>query len=286
MARIDISGIGIEYELLDPPGAQAVALTPGGRFSKDAQGMREFAERLVAGGKRVLLWDRPNCGASEFCFEGESESLMQGRVLTRLIRALELGPTALAGGSAGSRTSLLAAAHDPEIVSHLVQWWISGGIVSLMSLGSAYCCDPAVAASLGGMAGVAELPIFAEQLQRNPRNREILLGQDVDRFLATMERWASAFVAAAGSPVPGLSAEDVARLKMPVLIFKGSPKDIYHPARISEAIHAMIPHSELVDPPWTEKEFLEHWVAATKAGSGHFLQWPRLASAILEFMNR
>ena len=35
MARISISGVGIDYELLGEPGAPAVALTPGGRFPKD-----------------------------------------------------------------------------------------------------------------------------------------------------------------------------------------------------------------------------------------------------------
>jgi pimeloyl-ACP methyl ester carboxylesterase len=248
--------------------------------------MRSFADKLVAGGRRVLLWDRPNCGASDFCFDGESESAMQGRALTRLIRALDLGPTALAGGSAGSRTSLLAAAHDPEIVSHLIQWWISGGVISLMSLGNAYCCDPAVAASLGGMEAVAAMPLFAEQMQRNPRNRDILLAQDPEAFIAVMERWASAFAATSGSPVPGLSADDVARLTMPVMIFKGSSRDIYHPARISEAVHRLIPHSELVDPPWTEEEFQDSWIAATQSGAGHFLQWPRLAEPILAFLAR
>ena len=73
---------------------------------------------------------------------------MHGRALTGLIRALGLGPTALAGGSAGSRVSLLAAVQDPEIVSHLAQWWISGGTVSLMMLGASYDCEPAVAASV------------------------------------------------------------------------------------------------------------------------------------------
>ena len=35
-----------------------------GRFGKEIPGLRPLAEALVAGGYRVLLWDRPNCGAS------------------------------------------------------------------------------------------------------------------------------------------------------------------------------------------------------------------------------
>jgi pimeloyl-ACP methyl ester carboxylesterase len=64
MARIQISGLGIEYELLGPKDAPAIALTPGGRFAKDSPGLPELAQALAAGGRRVLLWDRPNCGAS------------------------------------------------------------------------------------------------------------------------------------------------------------------------------------------------------------------------------
>ena len=124
MSRLEISGIGIEYELLGKQSDPAVAITPGGRFSMESPGVRELGQALAAKGKRVLLWDRPNCGASDMCFEGDGESRLQARILTQLIRTLGLGPTALAGGSAGSRVSLLAAVEDPEMVSHLIQWRI------------------------------------------------------------------------------------------------------------------------------------------------------------------
>src|SRR3546814_8155919 len=71
MARIAIDGINIEYELLGAAGAPAIALTPGGRFAKDSVGLPELAQALVAGGRRVLLWDRPNCGASDISFDGD-----------------------------------------------------------------------------------------------------------------------------------------------------------------------------------------------------------------------
>jgi 2-hydroxy-6-oxonona-2,4-dienedioate hydrolase len=192
MARIQISGLGIEYELLGPKDAPAVVLTPGGRFAKDSPGLPELAQALAAGGRRVLLWDRPNCGASDISFEGESESALQARTLIELIRALDLGPTAVAAGSGGSRVSLIAAARDPEAVSHLIVWWISGGALSLISLAAYYCVGSAIAASRGGMAAVADSPGWAEQLQRNPKNRDILLAQDPERFIETMERWAVA----------------------------------------------------------------------------------------------
>lgn len=286
MAHIEISGIRIEYDLLGPEGAHCVAITPGGRMSMEAGGVRQLGEALAALGKRVLLWDRPNCGLSDLHFEGDNESAMHGRTLTGLIRALGLGPTALAGGSAGSRVSLLAAVHDPEIVSHLAQWWISGGTISLMMLGQSYDCEPAVAASMGGMEAVENLTTFTEQLTRNPRARAQLLAQDPAKFIETMERWAEAFVAQKDSPVPGMSAADWASLKMPVLIFRGSEQDIYHHRRITEWAHRLIPHSEMVEPPWSDDAFARRITEAMANGTSPLVDWPMLAPQIAEFTGR
>ena len=38
MARTDINGVGIEYELVGEVGRPAVALTPGGRFAMESPG--------------------------------------------------------------------------------------------------------------------------------------------------------------------------------------------------------------------------------------------------------
>ena len=282
MAHLNVSGIGIEYELLGEPGAPAVALTPGGRFAKDTKGLPELADRLVAGGKRVLLWDRPNCGASDICFEGDNESELQGRTLTQLIRALNLGPTAIAAGSGGSRVSLIAASRDPEIVSHLIVWWISGGTIGLISLGAHYCCGSALAASQGGMAAVADLPEWAEQIGRNPRNRELILSQDPREFIRTMERWSSVYVPCEWSPVPGMSPEDFAQLHMPALVFRSGKSDLSHPRRTSDWVRAMLPHCDYRDPPWSDGE----WNCRVREGGGLFVSWPKLAPAILEFTNR
>ncbi len=279
MESIDISGIHIAYELLGEPGTPAVAITPGGRFSTQSPGVREFGEALAAGGKRVLLWDRPNCGASDLCFAGEGEGGLHARVLMQLIRKLQLGPTALVGGSAGGRISLLAALEDPEMTSHVVSWWISGGIISLMSLGTFYCCDTAVAARSGGMQAVADMPLWKEQLSRNPRNREILLSQDPEVFVRTMERWALGYFASADAPVPGLAPERLAQLKMPVMLLRGNPADIWHPEAITDWVHQQIPHSICADPPWEGDIFAQRMAE----GKGLFVDWPLVAPTVLEF---
>ena len=286
MARIQISGLAIEYELLGPQDAPAVALTPGGRFAKDSPGLPGLAQALAASGRRVLLWDRPNCGASDVSFEGDNESDLQARTLIELIRTLKLGPTALAAGSAGSRVSLIAASHDPQVVSHLILWWISGGAISLISLAAYYCVGSAIAASQGGMAAVAAMPGWAEQLRRNPRNRDIILAQDPERFLETMERWALAYMPSQTSPVPGMSPAAFARLRMPVLIFRSGKSDLSHTRRTSEWVHELIPHSELVEPPWPDDEWNQRSAYAAEHGSGHFAGWPMLAPAILAFTHR
>jgi 2-hydroxy-6-oxonona-2,4-dienedioate hydrolase len=286
MERITISGIGIAYELHGKPGAPAVALTPGGRFAMDSPGLPELAKALADRGKRVLLWDRPNCGSSDISFDADTESVLQGRTLAQLIRTLDLGPTAVCGGSAGSRVSLIAASRDPEIVSHLVVWWISGGNIGLMQLAAYYCGDSAIAASRGGMAAVASLPGWAQQIERNPKNRDIILSQNPDAFIETMERWAGSYTPSPISPVPGMLPEHFARLTMPVRVYRSGKSDVSHPRRTSEWVHALIPHSEFLDPPWSDQEWNDRSGYAAKHGSGHFAGWPALAPAILEFTSR
>lgn len=287
MARITISGIDVEYELLGKEGDPAVAITPGGRFPKDHPGVTELGEVLAAGGRRVLLWDRPNCGASDISFDGINESELHGHVLTTMIRELNLGPTVLSGGSAGARVSLIAASRDPEIVSHLVIWWISGGVFGLLNLGHYYCSEHASAANKGGMAAVAALPQWAEQIERNPKNRDILMAMDPKKFIETMERWAMFFVPSEDTPVPGMLSEDFARLTMPTRIFRSGTTDFAHPRRTSEWTHEMIPGSELIDPPWGDNEWNERGEESAREGQSLIFQsWPKMAPLILDFTKK
>jgi pimeloyl-ACP methyl ester carboxylesterase len=280
MARIAIDGITLEYDLLGPPGAPAVAVTPGGRFSKDATGVPQLGQALANAGLRVLLWDRPNCGASDLHFAGPSESAMQASFLIKLIGALGLGPTVLVGGSAGARISLFAAREAPEAISGLVLCWISGGLVSMMRLGSYYCCEPAEEAALKGMAAVAAMPIWTQQLASNRRNRDYMLGFDRQAFIAQMERWAAGYIPSPDTPVGGIPKPEFARLAMPALIMRGSPHDLYHPAWVCEQVADLLPNARLVDPPWPLDIFAERMAD----GKGLFSDWPLLAPQILEFL--
>lgn len=287
MARISILGVDVEYDLLGEPGAPAVAITPGGRFSKDTPGIGELGQALAAGGRRLLLWDRPNCGASDISFEADSESDLHARTLLALIRALDLGPTALAAGSAGSRVSLIAASREPDLVSHLVLWWISGGTLGLISLANYYCVDHALAASFGGMEAVAAMPAWAEQIERNPRNRDVLLALDPARFIAKMEQWASVYLPMETSPVPGMTPADFARLSMPVLLFQNGESDLSHTRATTEWTHRLIPGSQLRTPPWPDEEWNQRCPSILPDGQrGLFAGWPAMAPEILDFTAR
>jgi pimeloyl-ACP methyl ester carboxylesterase len=283
MAETRVSGYSVSYELVGDQGRPWV-ITPGGRFSKDSPGVRELAVALASAGNRVLIWDRPNCGASDVRFSGPSESAMQADVLAGLLRELSLGPTVLAGGSGGSRVSLLTAARHPAVAAGLAVWWISGGVYGLMSLGVHYCGGSLKAAWHGGMPAVAELPEWREVLSRNPGNRSLFLAQDRAEFIATMERWMAAYYPRASELVPGLPDASARSLAVPALVFRSGTTDLSHTRATSEQVAALLPNARLVEPPWGDNEWNERSAARPGgAGEGLFTGWPKLAPVLLEW---
>jgi pimeloyl-ACP methyl ester carboxylesterase len=284
MARITINGIEIDYACVGDEAAPLVILTPGGRYAKEYAGVPQLADKLAEGGKRVLLWDRPNCGASDISFDGASESVMHAEILVGLVKALGLTQFALAGGSAGSRISLLSAVRMPERVSHIFIWWISGGPISLAQLAGYYCGDVAMAAVHGGMEGVANHPIFAEPIARNPRNRGLILKWDADAFIAQMQLWAKGYAYSETSPVPGISDAEIASLTMPTMVLRSGKSDLFHTRDTSEKVAALLPNAQLHEPPWPDSEWNDVSKIAAAPGRGRFERWPLLAPMMLDFL--
>lgn len=284
MAHIAVSNVEIDYELLGQPGAPLIILTPGGRYPRDTPGLPQLAQKLVEGGQQVLLWDRPNCGASDISFGGASESALHADSLAGLIDALGLDRFALAGGSAGSRISLMAAARMPGKVSHIFIWWISGEPISLAQLAAYYCGDAAIAAARGGMEAVAALPGFAQQISRNPRNRDIIMAWNPDGFIGRMQQWAKAYAYSETSPVPGISDAEIASLTMPTIILRSGRSDVSHTRRTSEWVAELLPNARLVDPPWPDQEWNNCSSIPNTPGRGRFERWPLLAPMILDFV--
>ena len=282
MPTTDIDGTTIAYEIIGADGPPWV-VTPGGRFSKDEPGIRELAQTLAASGQRVVTWDRPNTGASDVCFEGPSESEMQADKLAGLLRALDLAPAVIVGGSGGARVSLLTAAKHPDVTAKLAMLWISGGVYGSMLLGVHYCGESIRVAWRGGMEAVVELPEWAGVLERNPKNRKRFLDLDPRQFIETLERWMLVYCPQPGATVAGLSDAECAALAVPTLVFRSGALDPHHTRATSERIAALMPNAQLVEPPWGDDEWNERG-DASRAGTGHlFERWPLLAPQLLEF---
>jgi pimeloyl-ACP methyl ester carboxylesterase len=282
MPTTRVAECSVEYEVIGD--GRPWVITPGGRFSKDSPGVRELATALADRGNRVLIWDRPNCGASDVCFTGSSESAMQADVLAGLLEQLGMTPAVIAGGSGGSRVSLLTAARHREVASGLAMWWTSGGVYGLMILGVHYCGESLKAAWNGGMEAVVALPEWAEVLERNPANRQRFLDQDPAEFVATMERWMAVYCACGEQLVPGLLDADARRLDVPALVFRSGASDFNHTRATSEQLAALLPNARLVEPPWGDGEWNERSAARPGGrGEGLFSGWPRLAPMLDEW---
>lgn len=282
MPDAHVNDIDIAYELIGE--GRPWVITPGGRFSKDDGGIREFAEALAAEGNQVLIWDRPNCGASQVAFTGESESTLQADTLAALITHLGLGPTVVIGGSGGARVSMLTAARHPELTAGLAMWWISGGPFGLMSLAVHYCGQNLVKAWTEGMDAVADLPEWEEALARNPSNRQRILDQDRAEFVRTMERWMLVYYPRDDQLVPGVDDADAARITMPTLVFRSGESDAWHTRATSEAVAAGLSNARIIEPPWGDREWLDR-SAARLAGEGAlFGRWPLLAPTLLDWV--
>ncbi|RAV07063.1 alpha/beta hydrolase [Mycolicibacterium sp. GF69] len=284
---LEVNRGNVVYEILGKEG-DFIALTPGGRFSKDIEGLRPLAQELVNGGYRVLLWDRPNCGKSDVQFYGQSESHMRAETLHALITGLDIGPCIIAGGSGGARDSMLTAMLFPEIVRKLVVWNIVGGVYGSFVLGSYYIVPSILAVRGAGMKAVAAVDEWKQRIAENPANRDRILSQDPDAFLKLMLRWLNAFVPKPGQTIPGVEDELFDNIKVPTLIIRGGENDLDHPKRTSLEVSCLIKGSQLIDPPWPE----DAWERAGEArASGKvkrfnmFDTWVQAAPAILKFLD-
>jgi pimeloyl-ACP methyl ester carboxylesterase len=282
MSTVKIEDGTISYEIIGE-GGQPWVLTPGGRFSKDTPGLRQLAESLAAQGKQVLIWDRPNTGASDVVFTGPSESEMQADRLAGLLQTLDMTPAVIFGGSGGSRISLLTVARHPEVAAGLAMVWISGGTYGLMGLALVYCGESIRAAWRGGMEAVVKLPEWNEVLERNPANRERFLSLDPRAFIETLERWMEVYCPNPNALVPGMPDDQYSRVTVPTLIFRSGVSDPHHTRATSERLHELMVGSHLVEPPWGDEEWNQRSDAASGGTGFLFERWPLLAPQLLEF---
>jgi pimeloyl-ACP methyl ester carboxylesterase len=255
-----------------------VTLTPGGR--EPGESVAGLAEAL-AKSATVLTWDRRNAGAADvFVGGGLPESDLWAEDLADLVAHLGLGPAWLAGGSAGSRTSLLCAIRRPEAAKGLLLWSASGGPYAAQFLGFNYHVPYIMAAQRGGMAAVCETPFFAERIAANPANCARLMALDPERFAADMHDWNAAYFHHEGQALTGIANHDLKAIAVPTLLFEGN--DDVHTQQASRAAAALIPGATLLPPPWSEAQWLDHFTG--RNGRPVFELYPLVAPALLDFI--
>ena len=169
MATATVNGLTIAYEVIgdgrpwvDHPGRPLQQGLPG-----RARAGRGAGREPATG---CSIWDRPNTGASDVCFTGPSESAMQADVLAGLLSHLDMTPAVIAGGSGGSRVSLLDR-HPPPRGRR--RPWPPGGSAAAST--ASWSSAPTTAAAriraawTGGMEAVAALPEWQRGARAQPR---------------------------------------------------------------------------------------------------------------------
>lgn len=256
-------------------------LTPGGRWAGYV--MNTLAAEL-AREFRVITWDRSNTdGASDVVLEGElSEADVWAEQLADLIRKLGIAPC-FVGEYAGCRTTPLLAFKHPELVKGLMLAWPSGGEYAAERLPKNMHRPYIRAALRGGMAAVAELPMFAASIAKNPQNRARLLAQDPVRFARQMAYWESYFTTSTDLPTAGcrLSEKEWRSIRVPAIVTGGV--DPVHPTAVAQKIRELLPDCAWHDPVVT----LEEWDAIFNVKpypEVAVLQGSRIAPVWREFM--
>jgi len=248
---VNLNGYDIRFEI---HGAGIpIVYTPGGFFPLE-QG-RAVAESLKALGYKVLLWDRPNSGASGLIFEGENLLRIWADQLHELLHYTGYSPAFISGGSGGYLASLYFAYVYPDEVKGLIL--ISPPTDNqeiLESITKGTFLEPAETAELKGMTAVIEgiggewdFFDWPDQFERIPQKKGQLLAMDPTAFAKTMRTWAHTFTEGGRPYFAGLTDEQLATINIPTLVFSGLDAiDGLHPQHTAEALHARLPKSTLV----------------------------------------
>lgn len=241
MTIAKINGVEIVYEVHGTSGSW-VALMPGGRRGLDE--IRSLAKRVAAGGYRVLIQDRRNCGASEVSIDGKgAEHEIWADDLHALLQSLDALPAYVGGSSSGCRLSIDFALRYPDAVRGLLLWRVTGGAFAVERLTEKYYGEYIRAAKSGGMAAVAATEHFRGLISARPNNREKLESMNAETFVSAMSAWDRQFRTGADQPVIGASEAQLKSIKAHACIVPGNDKT--HPAAAAEALARLMPNAEL-----------------------------------------
>jgi pimeloyl-ACP methyl ester carboxylesterase len=275
MTANPVNQIGLAYETMGagPP----LILTPGVFMPRDSWTYLQAGH--FCANYQVLLWDRPNTGASDLAIEATpSEWHLWAEKLHQLLEALDMSPAILVGGSAGSVFSLLMAHLYPDDVVGLV---LNNPPTDqpqvIQAIAYARYALLAEAVECGGMQAAIDLSNqawirlitsppdptsldaltkwVAESLASNPGNRQALLAMEPKAFASALRQWGN-WCDPEGFFRAGLSPEEMGNLNIPALVLPGF--DDLHPQHTAEMLHSTLPQSVWVDySDWYPPELTE-----------------------------
>ncbi len=245
---VTLNGSDIRFEIHGE--GLPIVYTPGGFYPLEKG--RLFAERLKPLGYRVLLWDRPNTGASGLLFKGDNIFQVWADGLCDLLHFTEFSPAFVAGGSAGGLVSLCLACHHPEVVKGPIfmapptddqDFW--SFIIQNTFLASAEMAEKnGMSKVLDAFGGMGDLFMWQDQFQRVPQKRQQLLSMDPLAFAQVMRTWAHSLTVSGHAHLAGLNEGQLAAISLPIIIFSGASND--HPQQAAEALHKKLSKSEVV----------------------------------------
>jgi pimeloyl-ACP methyl ester carboxylesterase len=276
MPTANVDGVKIAYEMVGTSGP-VVAMVPGGR--RGAAEMKPFAEKIAAGGFRVLLHDRRNTGASDMLLDDtDTEEVTWADEWHALLKQLGHLPAFISGSSSGARTAINFALRHPEAARGLLLLRVTGGPFAAKRLPQNYYQVFIDAARSGGMAAVCATDRFKEYIGTNPKVRDQLMAMDPKRFIEIQTKLKEKFVAGAELPVMGVTEAELGSIRIPTLVVPGN--DNTHSSKSGRIAHQMIKGSELHQLPITDKDVdLIPWA-----------EWaplePEIARTFIDFMQK
>ena len=245
-----IDGRKVRFELLGDEQLPPMVFTGGGFWPLDKT--RPGCEALAACGWRVINWDRPGSGGSDFDFDAPDLLKCWADTLAGLLAHLGITKAVIGGGSGGHVTSLAFAHHYLDRVSALVCMTphtddpeIVAGVTEQTFI------DPVRVVKESGMAGLGNLSTgffnFAEQMADFPEKRRMLIDTDPDVFVTAMENWSQIFVDPLKGFMANLDDAQLVRIDVPTLVLPPISPNAVHPVHTAEKAAQLLPNATLQD---------------------------------------
>ena len=245
MPTAHVRGIAITYEIIGREGPW-VALATGGRNPYGE--FVSLSRKIAAQGFRVVLHDRRNCGASEVALDtSESEDEHRVSDWQALLGQLGATPAFMGGSSSGCRMALRYFMRDPKLVRGLLLLRVTGGAYPAKHLPENYYGQFIRVAEHGGMAAVCAMDHWKACIAARPENGRILMSMPPERFIAVMTAWRTEFLKGVDLPVIGMSAAELAAIKVPTIIIPGNDK--VHSSASGKLAASLIPGARLHELP-------------------------------------